>query len=84
MEAQLNLALYWSERAAPGDLKRAEEFLRSLVAQFPDRPILLFNWASLLEQTGNRQEAQRVYRRTLELAPDFEAARQNLRAYEQR
>ena len=84
LEIQLNLALYWSERGAVGDLQGAEQMLRGLAGRFPDRPVVLFNWASLLEQTGDTTGARRVYRRVLELDPALEAARQNLRALDRR
>jgi hypothetical protein len=77
-EIVLNLALYWSERAAEGDLRRAEHTLRLLAQAHPDDAVVLFNWASLLQQTGEAGRARQVYRRVLEIEPSFEAARRNL------
>jgi tetratricopeptide (TPR) repeat protein len=84
LEVHLNLALYRSERGAPGDLVSATQTLRRLAARFPDHPIVLFNWARVLEQTGDSNAARHVYGRVLELDPSFDAARQRLQALEPR
>ena len=77
-EVQVNLALYWSERSAAGDLERAETLLRAVLAHSPEQPFVLFNLGAILEQSGKSTEAAAAYRRTLQLDPNFGPARARL------
>jgi Flp pilus assembly protein TadD len=79
-EVQVNLALYWNERGAAGDVERAEKQLRALLARTPEQPFVLFNLGAILEQNGKSTEAAAAYRRTLQLDPKFSPARDRLRA----
>jgi tetratricopeptide (TPR) repeat protein len=78
LEVGLNLALYWSERGASGDLDRAERTVRELVRRAPDRAILHFNLGVLLEQQGRLEEARACWMEALRLDPGFEPARSRL------
>jgi tetratricopeptide (TPR) repeat protein len=81
-EVQLNLALYWSERARGDDVQRAEALLRQVVQQRPrsDRALalVLFNLGAVLEQQGRTAEARAQWAAALRLDPSLEAARQRL------
>lgn len=77
-EVPLNLALYWSERGAPGDLGRAERLLRELVVEHPTEAVIQFNLGVVLEQAGKVEEAVACWRETLRLEPRFEPARSQL------
>ena len=78
LEVGLNLALYWSERGASGDLDRAERAVRELVRRAPDRALLHFNLGVLLEQQGRVEEAREAWKEALRLDPGFEPARSRL------
>jgi len=78
LEVALNLALYWSERGASGDLERAERTVRDLVRRAPDRALLHFNLGVLLEQQGRLEEARQSWAEALRLDPGFEPARSRL------
>jgi len=83
LEVQLNLALYWSERGASGDLDRAERTVRELVRRNPNHALLHFNLGVLLEQQGRLPEARSSWTEALRLDPRFEPARSRLLAHEQ-
>jgi 4-amino-4-deoxy-L-arabinose transferase-like glycosyltransferase len=74
-EVPLDLALYWSERAATDDLANAEHLLRGVVSRWPDRPIGLYNLGLVLDRRGAHDEARAAWRHCLELDPTFEPAR---------
>ncbi len=78
LEVQLNLALYWSERGASGDLERAEGTVRELLRRAPDNVLLHFNLGVLLEQQGRMAEARAAWAEALRLDPGFEPARSRL------
>ncbi|MFQ5599328.1 MAG: tetratricopeptide repeat protein [Candidatus Krumholzibacteriia bacterium] len=80
MEVQLNLALYWSERDAPGDVERAERLLLELLLRTPGEPLLHFNVGVIFEQQGKLREARAAWARALRLDPNFAPARDRLRA----
>jgi len=82
LEVQLNLALYWSERGASGDLDRAERTVRELVRRNPNHALLHFNLGVLLEQQGRLPEARSSWTEALRLDPRFEPARSRLLAHE--
>ena len=78
-EVQVNLAVYWSERGAAGDLERAEKLLRGFLSRAPDQPLVLYHLGVILEQLGRPDEAAAAWRRTLQLDPNFAPARERLR-----
>jgi Flp pilus assembly protein TadD len=63
---------------AQGKLDSAELLLRRLLAGQSNYPLGHFNLGRVLERTGRTDEAAAEYRRTLELMPDFTAAREYL------
>jgi 4-amino-4-deoxy-L-arabinose transferase-like glycosyltransferase len=77
-EPALNLALYWGERARPGDVDRAVETLQDLARRWPGEAIIQFNLGLLLEQQGDLDAARRAWTRALEADPGFEPARSRL------
>jgi tetratricopeptide (TPR) repeat protein len=79
-EVPMQLALYWSERGAPGDAERAIALLRETVRQAPDRAAVWFNLGVVLVRGGHGEEARQAWQRALVADPNFEPARARLRA----
>ena len=49
-----------------GDLKKSHEFYTELIGKDPDFPDAWFNFGQLLEQKGIGEEAQKMYRKSLD------------------
>jgi tetratricopeptide (TPR) repeat protein len=81
-EPALNLALYRSERGAPGDLASASSLLQDLARRWPRQAVVQFNLGVVLEQECRLEEARQAWRRALEADPSFEPARSRLLATE--
>jgi cytochrome c-type biogenesis protein CcmH/NrfG len=83
-EVPMQLALYWSERNAPGDADRALALLRETASRHPDRAAVWFNLGVVLVRQGHGEEARQAWQRALTADPSFEPARARLRAAEGR
>ncbi len=77
-EVQVNLALYWSERGAAGDLERAEQLLEQAARKWPAEPTVIYNLGVIEAERGRTTEAAQAWRATLRLDPAFEPARARL------
>jgi tetratricopeptide (TPR) repeat protein len=77
-EVQINLALFWHERGARGDLERALDLLRRTAQAAPREPAAHYNLGVLLEATGDTTAAIEAWRCTLRADPTFEPARTRL------
>lgn len=84
LEVQLDLALYWSERAGPGDLQRSEALLRAIAHRAPDHAVVQFNLGAVLDREGRHTEALDAWREALRLDPQFAPARERLQQSEAR
>ena len=65
-------------RARGGDPQGGEDLLRRSVELEPADPRLRLNFATFLRRAGRLEEAERVYRRVLQLAPGERGARHGL------
>ena len=61
-------------RAQQGATQEALELLAEALAQKPDAPDALFNYANVLKGTGRAEEALAAYDRALAARPDYAAA----------
>jgi 4-amino-4-deoxy-L-arabinose transferase-like glycosyltransferase len=77
-EVQINLALYWHERAGAGDRDRAAALLRRTCDRWPGDATCRYNLGVVLDAAGDRDGALAAWRRALELDPRFEPARSRL------
>jgi 4-amino-4-deoxy-L-arabinose transferase-like glycosyltransferase len=78
-EPALNLALYWSERARPGDGERALALLRRLAERWPREAVVQHNLGLVARDQGQLDTAREAWRRALAADPGFEPARMELR-----
>ncbi|MCY2954751.1 MAG: tetratricopeptide repeat protein [Planctomycetota bacterium] len=62
----------------PQLIEKAKAILNQIAARPEKSPELLFSLAVVEESTGNLEEAEKLYRRALEMKPDFAAVQNNL------
>lgn len=65
-----------------GDLSRAASFMRRALDMRPDRVEYLTNYGVILAESGNIDEAKRLWKKVLDIDPENATARQNLSVYE--
>ena len=80
IEAQLNLAAYWSESHNPGDGSRALALSQDIVRRWPENAPARYSLGEQLWSHGRRDEAVASWSDALQLDPSFEPARARLEA----
>lgn len=78
IEAQLNLASYWSESGEPGDADRALALVQDIVRRWPENALAQYNLGEQLWARGEVAGATRAWERALEIDPEFAPARARL------